>query len=1336
VRLSQEVHGQTWRYLGEFYFEAGTSGHVSLLDDSVELGQAVVADAVRFGGGLGSIAGPQGTSGEPRWEEEASLWAQYQGAPTAVYTNDVTARPLYAEWETAKGYPGESGNAVYLSWHTNAGGGTGTNSFIHDTDPTPGSAALQDWVHTELVSDLKAAWNPNWVDRGQKSANFGEVRELSTMPGVLLEVAFHDTEDPGDADDLRQPLFRQIAARAVYQGIVKYFADRDSAAVHLLPEPPTRLVARNSGSGQVTLSWAAPTWGDGVVGDAATSYKVYRSPSGRGFDDGTPVSGTSLLVTGLAPGSLHFFRVTALNEGGESFPTPVVAVRTPSTGSASAWLVVDGFERLDESALIPQWESSALGTAQRMFLERMNRYDYAVEHGQALSDCSRAFDGALNEAVVAGDVALGDYAALDWFVGEDAAADSALSTEERALLAAYLEGGGRLLISGSEIGYDLVGNGRDPAFYGNYLRAAYRGDDAGTYDFSGVPGGPFAGLSGRFDDSTQGTYDVGFPDRLGAANGSMVVLSYAGGTGDGAAVAYSGDSRLVHFGFPLETVTDPATRTSLFCAAADYLLPPLAAGVSLTPNQTGVAEPGQTAVYSHTLTNSGHLTDTFHLTHHSSQGWAVSHPLSLTLSTGQTATLVVSITVSPGAGDGAVETTILTATSASEPAIRDTAVDTTTVEFGLVCTPRLIDPGFEGGTGQSAWQVSPISATLVFVQRDDLPPDNPPYSGDWLARLGPVQTVTAGITGTQTLTQVVALPSGEPTATLSLAWLVDAPTLTSTLTDTFSLGVYALSGALQTRLLTLTNESPAGSWHTAEFDLSAFAGETIQVAFRAATSETAFLLDDVQVTTCGRRGPDEFRALWVDAYHDGIKNRQQIDELVETARAGGFNALIVQVRKRGDTYYPSGIDPWAPDADPTFDALAYLIDRAHAAGIEVHAWVATLPIWSAGAPPSAPDHAFNRHGPGTGAPDYWLMTNAVGEEEAGDHTYYLDPGHPDVVEYLVAIFAELASHYDLDGLHLDRVRYPWRSWGYNPVSVARFQALTGKQDVPAPQDPDWLQWRRDQVTALVRRIYLTVGAINPRLRLSAALSALGDAPLNEAGWQDGVPYSRHLQDWRGWLAEGSLDLALPMIYRDQDSYAGQFQLWSEWAKNHQYNRGLVVGTGLYLNDVADSMDQWLDTRRPSALSHSALGLSGYSYATTNDEGLPRREFVNAAVTEVFTRSALVPPLPWRDAPSLGHLMGTLTPTLPCRPSLDGHRLTLTGPQTRTLLTDGSGWFGAVDLVPGVYLISSGVLTTGLTISQPVAIVAGAVAVQPLILPECPAGGHKLYLPLILKGAHR
>ncbi len=1272
VSISQEVHGMTWRYLGEYYFQAGTAGHVTLINQSEEYdpSQAVIADAIRFGGGLGSIEESGLTSNRPRWEEAAKYWAMYQGAPEAVYTdddgdtNDVIARPRYAEWEAAKGETGEGESSVFISWHTNGYDGlelTGTESYIHSTEPTPGSAELQDWVHAELISDLRAAWDPDWVNRGQKSADFGELRELSTMPGVLLEIAFHDSGD--DADALREPLFRQIAARAVYQGIVKYQAQRLDVPVHLLPEPPERLLARNTAPGEITLSWSPPPCCDGVVGDAATAYKVYHSTNGRGFDNGVVTSDTNVVMDGLVAGSLHFFRVTALNEGGESFPTPVVAVRTPVTGQPVDFLIVDGFDRLDQTAMIPQWESGNLGTAERMFLEQMNSFDYAVRHGEALSACGRAFDGAVNEAVEAGDVALADYWAVDWFTGEDSVADASLSDVERSLLADYLNDGGKLLISGAEIGYDLVEYNRDPAFFRDYLRAEYRGDDAATYQFTGVPGDIFDGLVGRFDDSTFGAYDVGYPDRVAPLDGAAPALTYPGGTADGAAVSYDGDFGVVYVGFPLETVTDPSVRADLICAAAEYLVP------------------------------------------------------------------------APQPAEG---------------------------------VPRIINPGFEQGLVQSAWQATASDGSPVFAASASLPAYVQPYSGDWLAWLG---GRTPGISATTALTQAVALPSGDPSAKLSLATFVH-PGGTAPQDDRLSIRIYDLTGTLQTELKVLTGQSPADAWQAYQFDLSAFSGQTIQVVIGAVSSGTAFFLDDVRLHTAGAPGADEFRALWVDAYRPGIKSPQQIDELVETAQAGNFNALVVQVRRRGNTFYPSAIDPWAADADPSFDALAYLIERAHDVGIEVHAWATTLAIWAGDTAPDDPTHVFNLHGPTATGRDHWLMiapscplescedwlwedwlqsgewTDVIGPpENPSKWEYYLDPGHPDAVEYTVSIYAELAANYDLDGLHLDRIRFPdyeydycdtvpllWycQDWGYNETSVARFELQTGS-DVPDPLDPQWVQWRRDQVTALVRRIYLTVTAINPKLQVGAALSAAGSAPITDADWTARTPYIFQLQDWRGWLEEGILDLGLTMTYKDEEKTPLDFDRWIAWQKDHQYGRGVVVGTGLYLNTVPDSMSQWLRVRQPSPLGRHALGMTGYSYGTPSRDGTPRRSFVNAAVTEVFTQTAHTPFIAWKDAPDLGHLMGTVIEVFPCPDTdLDGYPLNLSGPASRQLTTDGSGWFGAVDLQPGTYQLSVTLQSPSMTIQVPVEIAAGAVTERTIFLPGCAT--HKTYLPLVLKQA--
>lgn len=570
IGISQEVHGMTWRYLGEFYFEAGTNGYVTLINGSSDPDQAIIADAIRFGGGMGSMNPGGGISGKPRWEEASLYYAEFQGYPIDSSINDVIVRPLYAEWEHASGYPEE--DAVYVSWHSNCCNYSGTMSFIHNTDPTPGSSSLRSWIHAEMIQDIRGAWDPGWLDQGKLSADFGELRELSSIPGVLLEVAFHDTEYPGDADDLKEPGFRKIAARAVYQGISKYFSAKDTSPLYLLPEPPTNLTVRNTASGKVTISWDAPPSGS-IMGDPATHYKVYHSTNGRGFDNGTETKNNYLDWEGLEPGTLHFFRVTALNAGGESFPSQVLGVRTPEEDEIIPLLLVDGFDRLDKDALISQDEGGDLGVPKRMFLERMNRYDYAIEHAKALHACSLPFDSALNEAIEESQLSLRDYSAVDWFVGEDSIVDEALSGGERALLAAYLDNGGNLLLSGSDIGWDLASpdHGVDMEFYSQYLKANYTGSDASTQAFVGVENDIYSGLVGSFDDSTLGYYDVDSPDTLDSTGGSRVVLKYNGGTFGGAALAYSGDFRLIYYGFPLETVVDEGVRNQLICTAVKYL---------------------------------------------------------------------------------------------------------------------------------------------------------------------------------------------------------------------------------------------------------------------------------------------------------------------------------------------------------------------------------------------------------------------------------------------------------------------------------------------------------------------------------------------------------------------------------------------------------------------------------------------------------------------------------------------------------------------------------------------------------------------------------------------
>jgi len=525
----------------------------------------------------------------PRFEEGARQYAQFQGYPDCE--SDVVIRPHYAEWELAKGTEEEKENAIYVSWHTNAfnGNARGTECYSYNgagnSPIIAGSDDLTDFIHSELVSDIKAEWDVNWNDRGTKTANFGELRELSTMPGTLMEIAFHDNED--DAKALKTPEFRNICARAVYQGIVKFFNNRDGSGNLLSPEPPRDLFAKNIGNQQIELGWN-PHPATSAGGNDATAYKVYISTHGKGFQDSFEVPTNSFTFQNLDLDKTYYFQVSAINEGGESFPTSTVAARTPSNNTEQTrTLIVDGFDRLDASGNIVQQESSVLGNVERTFLERMNRYDYMVEHARALESCIGSFDGASNEVLINGDIDLAEYELVDWILGEESTVDKTLNSTEQTLIMDYLDLGRMLIISGAEIGWDL-GRADSPNaavdFYNDYLKASYVGDDAGTYSFSSDQF-LFNNPIGLFDDGTAGFYNVAFPDRMTPTGGAISIVDYDGGSGDVAAVAYkSGDFAVANFGFPLEAITDEAVRNELICNTFTYLIGPAAvSSISKTP---------------------------------------------------------------------------------------------------------------------------------------------------------------------------------------------------------------------------------------------------------------------------------------------------------------------------------------------------------------------------------------------------------------------------------------------------------------------------------------------------------------------------------------------------------------------------------------------------------------------------------------------------------------------------------------------------------------------------------------------------------------------------------
>ncbi len=344
---------------------------------------------------------------------------------------------------------------------------------------------------------------------------------------------------------------------------------------------------------------------------------------------------------------------------------------------------------------------------------------------------------------------------------------------------------------------------------------------------------------------------------------------------------------------------------------------------------------------------------------------------------------------------------------------------------------------------------------------------------------------------------------------------------------------------------------------------------------------------------------DEVRALWVIRH--SLDSPESVRTMVEEAAGSGFNTLLVQVRGRGDALYTSSLEPRREQLidDPTFDPLQLVIDEAHARGMDVHAWVNTYLVWGLQALPRSRLHLVNAN------PDWLAVPRSLGRElytrnprdprylrrltehaRANSQTVtglWSSPSHPAVQARVQGVWLELATNYDLQGIHFDYVRLPSGEFDYSRGTLDRFRGwvrphLSSQRyaDLVAASGSNpfamvealgdlWDQFRRDQVSMLVRRIYRSVKEVRPELVVSAAL----------------VPNPKEArvkryQDWWGWLADGVLDVAVPMAYTTDRE---QFDAWVEEARISVGERERVwVGVGAYKNPVNETLRQIEDAR--------------------------------------------------------------------------------------------------------------------------------------------------------------
>ncbi len=378
----------------------------------------------------------------------------------------------------------------------------------------------------------------------------------------------------------------------------------------------------------------------------------------------------------------------------------------------------------------------------------------------------------------------------------------------------------------------------------------------------------------------------------------------------------------------------------------------------------------------------------------------------------------------------------------------------------------------------------------------------------------------------------------------------------------------------------------------------------------------------------GRGTMTEARALWVTRWdYDTISD---VQALMESAAGAGFNVVLFQVRGTADAFYTPGLEPWAArlsggtlGEDPGWDPLQTAIEAAHARGLELHAYLNVYPVWSGDAAPPTdtdPEHLF-----WTLSYSYtwngWRSTNISGTPMLLDGSGYVwaTPALTDVVDRVVSVSEDVVTRYDVDGIHLDLVRYVRPDHSYDPFSNAGYEAARARDE-----DLTRAEWQRGQVTGLVERVYAEAILPHADLQLSAAVW-----PIYQDLWEWDYPagHNDYYQDSQGWMESGIVDAIMPMLYTGMFSSdpealtPTQFSLVASDFLTHDGGRHVFPGISAEHLDFNEVIERIVIAR--------GLGTPGHAIFSAGV--LERKGYWDDLAAGPYASKAVVPPMPWRPS---------------------------------------------------------------------------------------------------------
>ena len=683
--VNQRIGGSTWIYLGTFYFGAGKSpekGSVIVYSNNNQKGRISI-DAVRFGGGMGNVARRPSneaipnvksvnstlagkvdgtkinpdhfrwkTSGKPRYMEGARYFLQYSGIPDSLvyslnkndYNDDYQSRGAWVNYLIGESKNGESKQIkpglnipIDLSFalHSDAGvtandsviGTLGIyssvteNGFFPNGQSKLASRDFTDIVQSQVVDDIRAMYNPKWTRRAMWNRKYSEAVKPNA-PSLLLELLSHQ-----NLADMRfglDPQFRFSVCRSIYKGMLKFQAVQEGRAYVVQPMPVSDFSISNLQGKIVSLSWKSGL--DPLEITASPNrYMVYKRTEEGGFDNGIMVNDTSLVIELDEYDKIYSYKVTAINDGGESFPSEILSVGLKSENSITV-LVVNGFDRVSAPSFfdsgkmagiswwddmgVPDYYEIGFCGAQYDYNRKSewldddspgwgasygnmegkiipgNSFDYPYIHGEAIMAAGYSFVSTSKKAFCNPAFNTFPYQTTDIILGKEKSTptykDSGkynftiYTPEFQNKIKEIANHGGSIFMSGAYVGSDLTlsTDSLTKKFAEDVLHFSWR--TAHAVKEGKVQSTDYANewFHGNWNFNTgyhPGIYTVESPDAIEPYGKRAISAFRYTENNTSAGVVFQGDFKTVVLGFPFETIVDKQQRKNLMKQVLTYL---------------------------------------------------------------------------------------------------------------------------------------------------------------------------------------------------------------------------------------------------------------------------------------------------------------------------------------------------------------------------------------------------------------------------------------------------------------------------------------------------------------------------------------------------------------------------------------------------------------------------------------------------------------------------------------------------------------------------------------------------------------------------------------------